>query len=285
MLNNALYKSCLFLTSGAVEKKAGTTDLARLGGLSVRMPVTFAACLVSALAISGVPPLNGFVSKWMIYQAVLEAPRRGGALWILWLAAAMLGSALTLASFMKLLHTAFLGRASEGFEDIKEAGFSLTLPMVVLAATCVIFGVFAFSIPLSLFIIPSVGKAVTYIGLWSPAAATALIAVGIVLGLLIYYLSRPGAFRTVDGFVGGEEADSLERMSGVEFYDTIREMKALGPIYRGEESRSFDIYVLSSRVVSIFTRFFQYLHNGILPTYLVWCLLGMTAMFLVFFLR
>jgi hypothetical protein len=62
-------------------------------------------------------------------------------------------------------------------------------------------------------------------------------------------------------------------------------MKALGPIYRGEESRSFDIYVLSSRVVSIFTRFFQYLHNGILPTYLVWCLLGMTAMFLVFFLR
>ena len=64
MLNNAIYKCCLFLGAGAVEQAAGTTDLDRLGGIAKSMPLTFAAFTVSALAISGVPPLSGFASKW-----------------------------------------------------------------------------------------------------------------------------------------------------------------------------------------------------------------------------
>ena len=72
MLNNAIFKSCLFLSAGAVEKKAGTTDLDKLGGLSKTMPVVYMAFLIASLAISGVPPLNGFFSKWMIYQGIIE---------------------------------------------------------------------------------------------------------------------------------------------------------------------------------------------------------------------
>ena len=65
MLNNAIYKSALFLCAGVIEKETGTTDLDRLGGLARLMPVTFVACTVAALSISGIPPLNGFASKWM----------------------------------------------------------------------------------------------------------------------------------------------------------------------------------------------------------------------------
>ena len=112
MLNHAIYKSCLFLSAGAVEKKTGTTDLDKLGGLSKTMPVVYVAFLIASLAISGVPPLNGFASKWMIYQGIIETGRQGSHLWILWLMAAMFGSALTLASFMKLVHAVFLGQPS-----------------------------------------------------------------------------------------------------------------------------------------------------------------------------
>ena len=58
MINNAMYKSCLFLTGGAVEKQIGTTDLDKLGGLGVKMPITFACFVITALSISGVPPFN-----------------------------------------------------------------------------------------------------------------------------------------------------------------------------------------------------------------------------------
>ena len=68
MINHAMYKSCLFLTGGSVEKQAGTTDLAKLGGLGRKMPITFACFLVAAASISGVPPFNGFFSKELVYS-------------------------------------------------------------------------------------------------------------------------------------------------------------------------------------------------------------------------
>ena len=97
MLNNAIYKSCLFLGAGVVEKRTGTVDLDRLGGLATRLPVTFAVCLIASLSISGIPPLNGFASKWMVYQAVIDSGHDSGSmLWVVWLTAAMFGSAFTL---------------------------------------------------------------------------------------------------------------------------------------------------------------------------------------------
>jgi NADH:ubiquinone oxidoreductase subunit 5 (subunit L)/multisubunit Na+/H+ antiporter MnhA subunit len=285
MLNNAIYKSCLFLSGGDVEKRTGTTDLGKLGGLARYMPITFACFLVAALSISGIPPFNGFVSKWMIYQGIIESAGAKNPLWIVWLAAAMFGSALTLASFMKLLHAIFLGRPSKDFGYVKEADRSMLIPVLILAFLCIIFGVFAFVLPLKLFIAPSIGLSIIYLGTWSPVAATALIIIGIIAGFSIYFLLKPKTFRTVETFVGGEDADSLERVSGTEFYDTMKEMKGLKAMYRKEEEGAFDIYMVGRRSVFFFTRFLQYLHNGILPTYLVWCLLGMMAIFLFLFLR
>ena len=113
MLNYTVCKSCLFFAAGLAEKQSGTADIRFMGGLARYMPVTFATFFVSSLALSGVPPLNGFFSKWMIYQSLIENGRSGGFAWIIWLSAAVFGSALTLAYLMKLVHAVFLCRRGE----------------------------------------------------------------------------------------------------------------------------------------------------------------------------
>jgi NADH-quinone oxidoreductase subunit L len=139
MINHAIYKSGLFLTSGAVERQAGTTDLRKLGGLGRKMPVTFAVFLVTAASISGVPPFNGFFSKELVYEGALE---RG---WVFY-AIAALGSFLTAASFLKLGHSAYFGE-SRGEEPaqaagVKEAPVSMLIPMLAIACLCVFLGLF-----------------------------------------------------------------------------------------------------------------------------------------------
>ena len=286
MLNNAVYKSCLFLSGGNVEKRTGTTDLNRLGGLAKYMPVTFACFLVASLSISGIPPFNGFVSKWMIYQGIIESGGTANGLWIVWLVAAMFGSALTIASFMKLLHAIFLGRKSEALGDIKEAGLSMSLPIVVLAAACAILGIFAFVLPIPKLIMPAIGLSPEYLGMWRPVIATVLIVIGIMAGLLVFWLLKAGArFRTVGTFIGGEEPEEFDRVSGTEFYDTLKDMEGLKALYKAEDEKRLDIYEQGKNAVFFFTRRLQYLHNGILPTYLVWCILGMVGMFLFIFFR
>jgi NADH-quinone oxidoreductase subunit L len=148
MINHAMYKSGLFLTAGSVEKQAGTTDLEKLGGLARKMPVTFGCFIVTAAAISGVPPFNGFFSKELVYDGALE---RG---WIFY-AIALLGSFLTAASFLKLGHAAYLGKGSAESEKVKEAPWAMLAPMLVIAALCVLFGVWNY-LPINAFIAPIV---------------------------------------------------------------------------------------------------------------------------------
>ena len=163
MLNHAIYKACLFLCGGAVEHRTGTTQLEKLGGLARAMPITFATCLISALAISGIPPLNGFVSKWMVFQGIAILGQQGDPYWFIWLLAAVVGSALTLFSFMKFIHGTFLRaklKAGSNPEpktmDVKEVHFTMWLPLVVLALLCIILGIFAFQFPLRHFINPEI---------------------------------------------------------------------------------------------------------------------------------
>jgi len=109
MVNNAIYKSNLFLMSGTVGKAVGSDDVERMGGLARFLPVTFICSAVAALSISGIPPFNGFVSKWLVYQGTLGVMNRGLATTVL--VVAVFGSALTLASFVKVIYAAFLSPA------------------------------------------------------------------------------------------------------------------------------------------------------------------------------
>jgi len=285
MLNNTIYKSCLFLAGGAVEKRAGTTDLDKLGGFAKAMPISFVTFLVASLAISGVPPFNGFVSKWMVYQGVIETGRAGGANWVLWLVAAMFGSALTLASFMKLLHAVFLGQPSAEaraqVEGTREVGPAMWLPMVILAGLCVVFGVFAFNLPLKLFILPSIETGIIYAGAWRSVVATALILIGLAIGVIIYLVGAAEKARIVEPFVGGETlSDHTDvpwrdmRMSGVDFYRTIQQVDFLRVVYPLAEKKVFDVYDVGMKVTFGINKALGYIHNGVLPRYLGWCLLG-----------
>jgi formate hydrogenlyase subunit 3/multisubunit Na+/H+ antiporter MnhD subunit len=287
MINHAIYKGCLFLCAGSVENEEGTTDLDSLGGLARYMPITFVSCVLAALAISGIPPLNGFVSKWMVYQGIIEMGRSGGYIWVLWLVAAMFGSALTLASFMKVLHAVFLGiRGRQGGAVPKEAGLAMAIPMLVLAALCLAFGIFAFAVPLSGFILPaingvswlSVPDISLWLGWWSPGMATLLIVVGVVFGLMIYLAGRLKGTRTSSMYVGGEILTPEERVTGTDFYTTVSDMGFFSTMYRWAESRAFDTYDIGRSISFYFIRGFRAAHTGILPEYLTWSLAGLLVL-------
>lgn len=273
MLNNAIYKCCLFLAGGAVEKRTGTSELDQLGGLARFMPITFTAAMVASLSISGVPPFNGFASKWMIYQGVIEIGKTS-PYWIIWLVAAMFGSALTLASFMKLMHATFLGQWSDRTEKAQEVSWSMWLPMMILALLCIVFGVFAYTIPIKFFLQAEI-PGISYSGIWSPAFASILIIAGLLIGAVIYWIGRIKASVAKPAYVGGEILDEkMVKVSGVDFYDTIKQWGIFPGIYKWAEAKAFDIYELSKRICRVFIALLRWLHNGILHTYLAWLLLG-----------
>jgi len=253
------------------------------------MPLTYISALIASLSISGVPPFNGFVSKWMVYQGLIQIVGSSQyvvyrVLVLLCLTAAMFGSALTLASFMKLIHATFLGQPKNQRtkEPKNEVSWMMWLPCLILAIICAIFGMFAYQIPLKYFILPAV-KGVTFIGTWYAGLSTLLIIIGLVLGTLIFRLKglRP-VLRQDATFVGGEIMDLQEsRVTGTEFYNTIKELGLLRAVYKRAEEGAFDIYSLGKKFIFSFSGLFQYLHNGILPTYMVWCLLGMIGLFYI----
>lgn len=284
MLNNTVYKTCLFLSGGAVQQRTGTTHLDRLGGLARMMPVTFASFLIAALAISGIPPLNGFVSKWMIYQSLFELGKQGHSLWVVWLVAAMFGSGLTLASFMKLIHSVFLGIPSGQVQSrkVKEVGVGMLLPIVVLALLCVVFGVFAYTIPLKHLLLPVI-PGLQYIGIWSPGFSTTMILIGIVIGILIYLIGnmRIKTIREAGSFIGGEQLPVESRVTGTGFYTTIKKIPFVNAFYKWDEENVFDIYEQSGRISSGFANLFKRMHTGILTMYMVWMLSGLFILFIL----
>ena len=149
LFNHAFMKSLLFLNAGAVEKKTGSRDLRELGGLRQKMPVTAATSLIGSLAISGLPPFGGFWSKLFIIIACVQA----GKLWFA--LAAILGSLLTMGSFLRMQKYAFFGRLKDKFAAIKEAPLAMSLAVIILALVCLGLGVF-FPLVISYVINPAV---------------------------------------------------------------------------------------------------------------------------------
>ena len=190
--------------------------------------------------------------------------------------AAMFGSALTLASFMKLIHAIFLGTPSSEVDTkrIKEVGPLMILPVIVLALLCVGFGVFAFAIPLRLFINPSIEGEVVYQGFWNPSLATGLILAGVVLGFVIYFIGTLKTSRSDSAYIGGEVLPQEARVSGVEFYNTVKDLNILARVYSLANRKMFDIYEQAKRWVFYFSDGLKAVHTGILPTYITWLLAG-----------
>jgi len=134
LINHAVFKSLLFLNSGAVEYATGTRDLNKMGGLNSQMPITGASSLIGSMSISGIPPLSGFWSKLIIILAAIQAQRYGLA-WI-----AIIVSIITLAYYLKLQNSAFFGSLKQGLEKIKEVPLPMRISMTALAIICIFGG-------------------------------------------------------------------------------------------------------------------------------------------------
>lgn len=283
MMNHAIYKCCLFLGAGSVEDRARTTDLDNLGGLAGVMPITFFSFLFASFAISGIPPFNGFFSKWMIYQGLVEAGKSGEPSWILWIVMALIGSGLTLASFMKIIHAGFLGQKSSGIKEknIKEVHWTMFVPTLVLSLLCLCFGLFYFQVPVVKFLMPimRIDGIEHLLNLELPLF---LIIVGIILGLIVYPLLVPKKKRIAPAFIGGEAQEENMRVSGTEFYNAIKDMRFLKTMYTAAEKKFTDLYEVMKSIVSYFTEGFRILHTGILGTYLTWILFGMLVFLYIF---
>jgi len=232
MINNALYKSGLFLTAGAVESQTGTTYLEKLGGLGRKMPVTFICFLITAASISGVWPFNGFFSKELVYDAALE---RG---WIFYLAA-IVGSFLTAASFLKLGHAVFLGKLNKENDKVKESHFSMCIPMVVIALTCIIFGVFNW-LPINKLILPVFGSQKLEAHNFSGFPSNIWLVVITFVVLVLAFLNH---------FYGVKKNGS-----GLHAVDHIRNAPLIFETYNLAEKRFFDPYEWGMGLVRIISR-------------------------------
>jgi len=134
LFNHAIFKSLLFLNSGAIEYSTGTRDLKRLGGLNSRLPITGYTSLLGSMSISGIPPLGGFWSKLIIIIAAVQSRYFGFAV------VAILVSIITLAYYLKFLGFTFFGKLDEVWLKIKEVPLTMRLSMIILAILCVVSG-------------------------------------------------------------------------------------------------------------------------------------------------
>ncbi len=293
MINHAMYKSSLFLTAGSVERQAGTTDLSKIGGLASRMPITFACFLVGALSVAGVYPFNGFFSKELIYDAAWE---RG---WPFYLAA-IIGSFLTAASFLKLGHSAFKGSYQSPAEEVREAPWSMLVPMIIISAVCLVFGVLNF-LPIHELVVPAVMPALSEQALaevhlsglipvaWGLAAITVLVQLAAV-GNHYWGFYRTGTGRALNAV------------------DHIRYAPVVNQLYNAAEKRWFDPYewaILFLRGFAQLMNFFDqaidfvydqvlpkatrtgarllsYAHSGSHTVYLAWSIMGVALLVFYF---
>jgi hydrogenase-4 component B len=312
LLNNALYKSSLFLGVGAIQVRTGTESFSGMGGLGPLMPWTAGAALVASLAIAGVPPLNGFASKWLLYGAGILGSGEAPLLVVLVLVA-MFISLVTLASFLKYYGSAFLGPIRDHNPVPGEVGVSMVVPQIILGLGCIAFGLFPW-IPLSVIqagVIealplggagpvgaamstalgedPSLRLAVGEAGLavWAPLPM-AIILLG--LGVAVYLgIQRAGGAQTRDVPIwtcGEEEEPAALRYSAGSFYLPFKHafrgvyptFKVHPPAFPRALRQALNpdgwLYVPVVRWVEHASRIVSRTHVGVPQVYLLWIVLG-----------
>jgi len=214
VFNHALFKSLLFLGSGAVLAATHERDMDHLGGLIHRMPVTAFVFLTGSAAISALPPFNGFVSEWLTFQAIVN----GSLLpqWLLKFAVPVVGAMLALAAalaavcFVKVFGTVFLGRPRRpAAADAREVGPTMLAPMAAFAALCALVGVLPQTVlgllrPVSALLMPGSPGLDLSSWLWlaplgpdrsSYSGGVVLLAVTFLAALLVLVIHRLGSDR------------------------------------------------------------------------------------------
>ena len=134
---HGIFKGALFMVVGAVEKQAGTTDMTKISGLIRRMPWTFFVALVSIIALAGVPPLGGFVGKWMLYEALITESNNYFLVIVIFFSS----TAAFLYSY-RFLYGLFLGQEETDTAHVKETPVTMLIPMIILALLLIVTGAY-----------------------------------------------------------------------------------------------------------------------------------------------
>ena len=133
---HGVFKSTLFMVVGTIEKQTGTSNLKEVTGLIRKMPWTFLAALISIIALAGIPPLGGFVGKWMLYESLIT-----GNHYLLVILVFFSSTAAFLYCY-KFLFGFFLGQEEKEWSHIKEAPATMVIPMLILSIVSVVLGSF-----------------------------------------------------------------------------------------------------------------------------------------------
>ncbi len=145
--NHMLFKGCLFLITGALIHRLNTKYIDKMGGLMRQMPLTGTCFLIASLAMSGLPGLNGYVSKELIFEGSVQAgyPVIFSILGVKFTIFAILGwivSALTFICLIHAFYVVFLGKPKEEFKFVKEPPIYMMVPILIMASLCVIIGLY-----------------------------------------------------------------------------------------------------------------------------------------------
>jgi len=135
IINHAVCKSLLFMCAGVIIHQTGIRDIRKLGGLVGKMPATGIACMIGAFSLLGTPPLNGFWSEWMIFGGGLAS---GKGLITLF---GVLSTVITAGYYLWFAWRVFLGPTPKNLSDVKEAPFTLLIPIIILTTLSILLGV------------------------------------------------------------------------------------------------------------------------------------------------
>jgi hydrogenase-4 component B len=317
-VNHACYKSLLFLNVGAAEYQTGTRDLNRMGGLGRLMPVTMAATIVASLSIAGIPPFNGYVSKWLIYQSTLHGGM-AAPFFLLLAVVAIFSSVVTLASFMKVVGSMFLGNLATADRVVTgDVPFSMKLPQMALSLMCLLLGILPVVVlkvfdkmALEVLSAPGIGSYAspfgygvtgvslafgkTVVGQWNPVVIVAAVAACSIAAYAISRAARAPARETVGWFCGEEHEPEEVRSrahgfclpfkeSFAKVYPTIRIPRI--PALRGPrkliEADNW-LYNPLVRAGERFTDLLSRSHSGLLQMYMLWQIIGIIAVLAIMF--
>ncbi len=133
---HALASAAAFLSVAAVTHRTGTTKMSELGGLIHRMPLTYLVYLIAIISMAGIPPMSGFISKWMLFQSMIDK----GMVFVA--AAAFFGSIGSFLYVFRPLSAVFLGQLAPKHENVKEAPALMQIPMIILSLLTLAFGIY-----------------------------------------------------------------------------------------------------------------------------------------------
>ncbi len=283
ILNHLTYITLIILSLAAVEYRTGTTNLNRLGGLIKKQPIAFLGVLIGIIGLAGIPPMNGFVSKWYIYRALILGHYPFLAV------AAFIGTLGTILSVYKFIHNIFLGRLPKEYENVKEAPITMTIPILILMVAVYSLGVYpgvVFSIiakiELSMGIAPvdyTLNGIASTSGQLNMFIVNFVFMVGLLVAMLIFlFANKRKLIPQNDNYAAGHFVDDkLDYNFNYHFYASIEHIlrnKLLSDIS----------YKIEHGTKSFFTSigdFVRGIYTGNIATYSMYIITAVLALFII----